>query len=100
MDILDILNHIKDAKLNGSLSNQVFSKAVDTVNTLFCKKVAQGTVNNDVIDSYMSKTPSGNQGLSYNHQGLESANKKLCNNLNVILNYNAQHTQPVPQKVK
>ena len=94
MNILDILNHIKDAKLSGSLSSQVFSEAIDIVNVLFCKKVAQGNISNNLIESYMAKVPKGSDGLSYNHQGLEAVNNKLCNNLNVIANYNNKSVVP------
>ena len=90
LDLLSLfllLDHLKDAKLNNSLSPEIFSKIVDITNTLFCKSIMQNGTSKDVVERYAANSPRSDALFAYNHKGLEDVYKKFSENLGRVVKY-------------
>lgn len=97
--ILNSLNRIYEAKLNGALETDELSKIIVLTGNLFASKIKQGKVSNDEIEQTEAFITDLNQVyFSYEHTDLDKASKIFLEGDYAALDYansRSLYAQPV-----
>lgn len=100
--ILESLNRMNDAKLNGALTSDELSKIIALEGSLFANLVRRGLKTEGQSEDFLNQLPNGQwNSFSYPHKGQDVAYKTVKQDINAALYQQEKvNIQAQPVKIK
>ena len=100
--ILESLNRMNDAKLNGALTSDELSKIITLEGSLFANLVRRGLRTEEQSEDFLNQIPNGKwNSFSYPHKGQDVAFETVKQDVNVALYEQEKvNIQAQPVKIK